>query len=359
MDIGQTSLGSLARLRNGVRSKRWSSYDKTGGNADYWDIPAGQTLVLGEMKGSGCIRHIWMTTHERDNNLRRLVLSMYWDDEVTPSVLCPLGDFFGLGHARATYFQSLPLQASYLGLNCWFPMPYSQAAKVCVTNDSDTPTILYFYIDYQEWDQPPEDMARFHACWCRKLVMAKDEQVGPNARGKEERLNISGDENYVILDVKGKGHYVGCCLHIDTNRPGWWGEGDDMFFIDGERWPPSLHGTGTEDYFCGAWCYNFLSQPYSTPYHGYHFKGNPDGSGKHSQYRFHIEDPVYFERSLRFSIEHGHGNDWQGDWSSTAYWYQVGRKQPLPEIGTFEERTPYSFGGILRQPGKDRKGLPW
>jgi hypothetical protein len=366
MNIGNTSLDNLAKLASGVKSRRWSSYDKTGGNADFWLVHSGETIILGEMEGPGCIKHIWMTVREEDYTLRRLVLRMYWDGEESPSVLCPIGDFFGLGHAKANYFESLPLQASYLGLNCWFAMPYSEGARVTVTNDSDKDSFLYFYIDYQEWEQPLQEMGRFHSQWRRELVMKKDETVGTNALGTEERLNRTGDNNYVILDVQGRGHYVGCCLHLDSNKPGWWGEGDDMFFIDGERWPPSLHGTGTEDYFCGAWCYNFMAQTHYTPYYGYHFRGNSDGSGKHSQYRFHIEDPVYFERSLRFSIEHGHANDWQGDWSSTAYWYQVGRKQSLPGIKPFEERIPYSFGGvwpmstrITRTPGKDRKELPW
>lgn len=358
MDMGMTSLGGLPRLGKGIKSRRWSSYDKTGGNADRWPITAGEMVVLGEMTGPGCVRHIWCTTAEDDSNLRRLVLRMYWDGEDTPSVLCPLGDFFGLGHARPTYFQSLPLQASYLGMNCWFPMPYSEGAKLTVTNDSDEDSFLYFYVDYQEWEKSSDDLGRFHANWRRELVTRKDVPIGPNAVGEHERLNTTGDENYVVLEVEGKGHYVGCCLHLDTNEPGWWGEGDDMFFIDGEPWPPRLHGTGTEDYFCGAWNYNHLSQPYSTPYYGYHFKGNADYTGKHSQYRFHIEDPVYFDRSLRFSIEHGHSNNKQGDWTSTAYWYQIGRAKPLPDVGSFQHRVPYAFGGLEGPSGKDRRELP-
>lgn len=353
MNFGMTSLGNLAKLGDGVKSRRCSSYDKTGGNADNWSIPAGKTVVLGEMEGSGCVKHIWMTTSEGNSNLRRLVLRMYWDGDETPSVDCPIGDFFGLGHAKATYFQSAPLQTFYLGLNCWFPMPYADGAKITVTNDSDADSFLYFYIDYQKWDEPPQDMGRFHANWRRELVVRKD--VPGHIPGK----NTTGDENYLLLDVKGKGHYVGCCLHLDTNEPGWWGEGDDMFFVDGEKWPPNMHGTGTEDYFCGAWNYKQLSQTYCTPYFGYHFKGNSDYTGKHSQYRFHIEDPVYFDRALRFSIEHGHDNNKQGDWTSTAYWYQIGRTEPLPEICPFEERVPYSFGGLERWPGKDRRELPW
>jgi hypothetical protein len=127
--------------------------------------------VLGEMSGAGCIKHIWMTTYEDDPNLRvnlrRLVLNMYWDGEVTPSVACPLGDFFGLGHAKPAYFSSLPIQVSYLALNCWFPMPFSKNARVTVTNDSDKATLLYFYIDYQLWPESQPDTALFHACWKR------------------------------------------------------------------------------------------------------------------------------------------------------------------------------------------------
>jgi hypothetical protein len=243
-------------------------------------------------------------------------------------------------------------------MNCWFPMPYASGARFTVTNDMDRDSILYFYIDYQEMDAPGQDLGRFHANWRRETVVAKDAQTGPNRGGTVQRLNNSGENNYLVLEATGRGHYVGCVLHIDTNEPGWWGEGDDMFFVDGEPWPPRLHGTGTEDYFCGAWNYAQLGQTYSTPYYGYHFKGNSDYTGKHSQYRFHIEDPVYFEKSLRFSIEHGHANDRQGDWSSTAYWYQVGRTSPLPDLGTFADRLPYAYGGLERWPGKDRKELP-
>ena len=352
-------LSDLPKLAKGVRSRRWSSYDRTGGNADWWPIPSGATVVLGETDRPGCIRHIWMTTREDGHNLRRLVLRMYWDGEESPSVLCPLGDFFGLGHAKATYFQSLPLQSFYLGLNCWFPMPFATGARITVTNDSDADSFLYFYVDYHDYDSPPEGVGRFHAHWRRQLVVKGEAPSGPNARGQDDRLNTTGADNYVILDVEGKGHYVGCCLHIDTNEPGWWGEGDDMIFVDGEPWPPRLHGTGTEDYFCGAWNFNGLAQTYCTPYYGYHFKGNADYTGKHSMYRFHILDPVYFERSIRVTIEHGHANDRQGDWTSTAYWYQVGRTKPLPELPPFPERVPYAFGGLERWPGKDRKGLPY
>jgi hypothetical protein len=299
-----------------------------------------------------------MTTGEANHNLRALVLRVYWDGEETPSVCCPVGDFFGLGHGKATYWQSLPLQAFYLGMNCWFPMPYADGAKVTITNDAEKDSYLYFYVDYQEWDDEPADVGRFHANWRRSLVTAAGARTGPDRTGRSDLINDSGKDNYVILDVEGKGHYVGCCVHLDTDEVGWWGEGDDMFFVDGEVWPPNIHGTGMEDYFSGAWNYNLLDRTFCTPYYGYHFKGNVDYTGKHSQYRFHIEDPVYFERSLLFSIEHGHANSRQGDWTSTAYWYQVGRTQPLPNVGLLSDRVPYAFGGLERWPGRDRSELP-
>ena len=245
MNLGLDSLAGLARLGEGVRSRRWSSYDRQGGNADNWPIAAGETITLGETDGAGCIRHIWVTTSEDHHNLRGLVLRMYWDGQEEPSVACPLGDFFGLGHAKATYYQSLPLQAFYLGLNCWFPMPFATGARITVTNDSPHDSFLYFYVDYHEWDAVPEGLGRFHANWRRQMVTREEEPQGPNARGRVQALNTSGDRNYLVLDTDGRGHYVGCCLHIDTNEPGWWGEGDDMFFVDGETWPPHIHGTGT------------------------------------------------------------------------------------------------------------------
>jgi hypothetical protein len=353
--FGRSSLSNLATLGHGIRSRRKSSYDPTGGNADAIQIPAGETLVLADLQGAGIIRHIWMTTGEANNALRGLVLRAYWDGESTPSVQVPLGDFFGLGHAKGHYFDSMPIQTNFLGMNCFFPLPFATGAKITVTNELGAQQGLYFYVDYHELDAAPDNTARFHACWRRQLVRKVDAPRGPNRNGRDDALNPTGENNYLILDVKGKGHYVGCVLSVDTDEPGWWGEGDDLFVIDGE---PQLLGTGTEDYFCGAWNYHALERTCCTAYHGYSFKGNADYTGKHTQYRFHIEDPVYFEKSLRFSIEHGHANDKQGDWTSVAYWYQIGRTDPLPDLGKFDDRIPYAFGGLERWPGKDRSGLP-
>jgi hypothetical protein len=142
------------------------------------------------------------------------------------------------------------------------------------------------------------------------------------------------------LEATGRGHYVGCVLNIhnlrDTTEWNWYGEGDDMIFIDGEAWPPSLHGTGTEDYFNTAWC---PTQTYHAPYHGITLPGGDNWGGQISLYRFHIEDPVPFERSIRVSIEHGHANKRSDDYSSVAYWYQAEPHEPF-DLAPVEQRAP-------------------
>jgi len=351
MHLGSSSLRNLAELRD-VRSKRISSFDRTGGNDDRLHIPPRSTATLADIQGAGCITHIWTTIACRDPfHLRKIVLRMWWDNEPEPSVEVPVGDFFGLGHAQKTYFVSLPLQMFDRGFNCWFPMPFATRARIEAENETDDEVIYYYYIDYEEIDNKAYDRlegeyGRFHAQWRRENPTTVREPDGYDERG--QRLNTTGRDNYIILEAEGRGHYVGCHLDVDMPEPGWWGEGDDMIFIDGEPWPPSLHGTGTEDYFCGAWNFNRLERTFCTPYYGYHFKTNPDYTGKHSMYRFHIEDPVRFQKSILVTIEHGHANDKQGDWSSTAYWYQTEPHKSFPKLLPVDQRLPYRWGGIER-----------
>lgn len=352
------ALRDLAKLRN-IKSRRLSSYDKTGGNTDNWLVKAGESVTIADIIGMGCIRHIWVTiSSSEDFYLRNLVIRMYWDNEENPSVECPIGDFFGLGHASAQYFASAPLQMFDRAFNCWFPMPFTHRGRITVENQGANDAVLYFYINYEE-DENIKEMGRFHAQWRRQLVVKADAPTGTWARGAIGPINLTGKDNYLVLEAKGCGHYVGCHIDLDTNEPGWWGEGDDMFFIDGEVWPPTLHGTGMEDYFCGAWNFNKLQQTFYTPYYGYIFKGNEDYTGKHSMYRYHIEDPIYFDKSLVFSIEHGHCNDRSGDWTSVAYWYQNEPHLPFPTILPVAERMPYRYGGreYFRK-GKERITLP-
>lgn len=339
------SLGSLPRLRD-CRRRRISSHDKTGGNRDYVVVPEGATYPLAEVEGAGCIRHIWVTIRCQDRwYLRKILLRMYWDGEEDPSVEVPIGDFFGIGHGICKNFVSAPLQMSPedgRGFNCWWPMPFSDGARIEVENQCDTEVqALYCYIDYEEYKKPEQGFGRFHAAWRRENPtdgIAYDEHHDLKELWK--RKNIDGRGNYVILEAEGRGHYVGC--HVDlhnlweTEEFNWYGEGDDMVFIDGEPLP-SIVGTGTEDYYCMSWC---PTQEYCAPYHGLPLPGGPNWSGKISWYRYHILDPIYFERSIRVTIEHGHDNWRSDDFSSTAYWYQTEPHKKFRPMFPVEQRLP-------------------
>jgi hypothetical protein len=394
-------LGELARIRN-VTTRRVSSWDRTGGNMDFLVVKPGEMVTLADIEGAGCINHIWCThACEQADYLRRIVLRARWDNENGYSIEVPLGDFFGVGHAQTVNFSSLPLQMSPAdgrGFNCWFPMPFGARAEFFLLNEADVPMNFYYYIDYELHDSIPEDMGRFHAQWrrenpttgvsaqempaiieeTRKLMSERSalfaqvpDEVMSNLAFEFGGRNIGGRGNYVILDAEGSGHYVGCNLNFHNLRTdpelawpegeswprtqeeqksatpedriaffklfNWYGEGDDMIFIDGEEWPPSLHGTGTEDYFNTAYC---PAVKYDSPYHGLTLPGGPNWSGKSSYYRFHIEDPIHFRKSIRVTIEHGHNNNRADDLSSTAYWYQLEPHKRFPPLLPVEERLP-------------------
>ncbi|MFQ3586938.1 MAG: glycoside hydrolase family 172 protein [Fimbriimonadaceae bacterium] len=344
-----TSLGSLPLLRS-YRSRRASSYDRSGNNNDWYTLAPGEERVLMEEDAPGCIKHIWMTVGcGTPWFLRGLVLKIWWDGEPEPSVFVPLGDFFGCGFGRHKNFVSAPVQMSPedgRGLNCWWHMPFD-AAKIAVANECPDSANLYFYIDYESYERPHRpDVARLHAQYRYEKVTEGWLFEKLTAENVEEvwrrRPNLDGKENYVILDAEGDGVYVGCVLNVDCfQRQGndWYGEGDDMIFVDGEVWPPSLHGTGTEDYFNTAFG---PTQEYCAPYHGITVNsGNPDWrwKGKNSVYRWHIEDPIRFRKSIRVTIEHGHANKLFNDYSSMAVWYQLEPHKPFG-LGPLEDRIP-------------------
>ncbi len=366
VDLGSGSLANLARLRE-VESHRLSSWDRRGGNADFVVIEPGERRSLGEIEGPGCVRHVWVTMMslpEEPHELRQTVLRCFWDGEPHPSVEVPLGDFFGIGFGLRRNFVSLPLQMSPQdgkSMNCWFPMPFAEGARFEVENQGSSRRIFYYYVDYERHPRPDASLARFHAWWNRRNPTAGTAErkgydrsdygyddrrpvgAGFGLRGPWRDANLDGRDNYVILEARGRGHYVGCNLNIDVFERqvnDWYGEGDDMIFVDGEPWPPRLHGTGTEDYFNTAFC---PKQEYCAPYHGITvYSGNeawPWG-GKNAMYRFHVEDPIAFRESIRVTIESGHDNALANDYSSTAYWYQVGRSEPLPTLPPAAEREP-------------------
>jgi hypothetical protein len=345
-----SSLRDLPRLRSS-RRRRASSWDRSGGNDDRLTIEPGASATLAQIQGAGCVNHVWITcanegpeTQEPDF-LRRLILKMYWDGEEEPSVLVPVGDFFGIGHARTANFVSTPLQMSPEGgkaFNSFFHLPFASGARIEVASELEHERVFfYYYVDYEEFDDLEEGLGRFHAQWRRENPT---DGVDERGQSNEEFLfggeNATGKGNYTILEAEGRGHYVGCVLNVhnlrETEEWNWYGEGDDMIFIDGEEWPPSLHGTGTEDYFNTAWS---PREKYSAPYHGITLGGGENWSGRISLYRFHIEDPVTFERSIRVTIEHGHANKRSDDYSSVAYWYQTEphRSFSIPPV---EQRVP-------------------
>ncbi len=350
--IGCTSLSSLPSLRD-YTSHRVSSYDVSGGNNDYWRIESGSKKVLAEIEGAGCIKHIWMTLGlPKEDYCRRIVLRIYWDNCQDPSVECPIGDFFGLGHGLRKNFTSLPLQMSPIngsGFNCWWPMPFRSKAIIEVENQGEEPYNHYFYVDHELYRsaETVTDLAYFHVQWRREANTrgwAFEEGMKQEVIWKDPRiLNRDWKENYIICDARGNGVYCGAHLDIDCfqrNPNDWYGEGDDMILIDGQEWPPSLHGTGTEDWFC---CAYGPTQEYNAPYHGIILNsGNPDWpwKGKNSVYRYHVEDPIRFHKSILASIEHGHANKLSNDYASTAYYYLSEPQRGGPKVPAVEERLP-------------------
>lgn len=339
----------LAKKKEG-RRLRFSSYDRTGGNDDRIYIKPGEAATIAHMDKPGCVEHIWMTvsndgfTIER-NCLRKAVIKMYWDDEKDPSVEVPLGDFFGMGHAKSHNFSSAPLSMgpeNGLGLNCWFPMPYKKA-RIEVLNECETTLILYFYVDYRELSKAPDDdIFRFHCYWHRECLTkgVKPESMKDRGEWNFGGENLSGKDNYEIMEAKGEGHYLGCHLDIDnvenTSEWDWPGEGDDMIYIDGDK-TPTLNGTGTEDYFSMAWC---PTQEYHGLYNGLIFASDPNWKGQITYYRYHLVDPINFEKEIKVTIEHGHANHRSDDYCSTAYWYQKEPHMKFPPLPKVEDRLP-------------------
>lgn len=347
MRLGESTLRGIAKIHpDTVKRKRISSYDQTGGNDDWIDVQPGEKVTIGKEDCTGCITHLWCTIKCKDRYyLRNIIIRLYWDDEQDdkPSVEVPIGDFFGLGHAKHKNFVSLPLQMSPQsgkGFNCWWPMPFSKGFKITIENDTSKPMRFFYYIDYEIYEDGFEnerDYGRFHALWHREnptTPKKKDSETGKKfykVRPKKfchKGCNIDNPlmENYKILEARGKGQFVGCHLDIDniTFMPwyiNWPGEGDDMIYIDDdvEKGVPTLHGTGTEDYVNQAWAQR---QKHSAPYHGTITTGGLNWWGKISYYRYHVEDPIYFNKRIMVTIEHGHDNHRKDDWSSTAYWYQ-------------------------------------
>lgn len=281
-------------------------------------IPSQSNATLVDVDGPGYIQHIWITADAI--HYRNLILRFYWDEESVPSVEVPLGDFFCNGFNARANVNALPINVNPTGgFNCYFPMPFRKHVRITVENRHCAEVTGFFYaVTYAE-TTVPEDAGYFHALFRR---------TNPIAYGSD----------YVILDgIAGQGHYVGTYMAWQQNNEGWWGEGEIKFFLDGDSEYPTLCGTGTEDYFGGAWGFGAL---YSAPFLGYPL-GSIDNrvGGRHGLYRFHIMDPIRFEKNLRVTMQaigwrsEGRYLPLQDDVASVAYWYQSEPHSPFEPLG--------------------------
>jgi len=288
-------------------------------------LPANSNTTLAQIQGPGTIRHIWITVSEVA--YRNFILRMYWDDEPTPSVEVPLGDFFCCGHALRTKVNSIPIAVNPSGgFNSYWPMPFAKSARIEIENQWHQDIHGFFYqIDY-ELDELAEGLAYFHAQWRRAVT------------------KIEHPEHVILEGVKGKGQYVGTYLAWTQLSNGWWGEGEIKFFLDGDEEYPTICGTGTEDYFCGAWGFG---DTYSTAFLGYPlWVKNENEVPKHGLYRWHILDPIRFETDIKVTIQalgwwpNGKYQPLQDDIASVAYWYQIEPHATFPEMLPVHLRWP-------------------
>lgn len=318
-------------VKKTFKAMRASSADASGKNADARPIAPGATLTLADVTGPGCFTHLWMTiAAESPDHLRELVIRMTWDDAATPAVECPIGDFFAQGPGRYVEFQSTPVSVGgQKALNCYWPMPFNTRAVLTVTNEGTKPVgAFYSNFDYRVESNPQPDIRYFHTQYRNYF---------PAPLGQP--LNV--------CETKGAGHFVGTVFTVLTNSDGWWGEGDDNFFIDGNA-KPDLTGTGTEDYFCGAWDFGHAFQ---TPSFGVTYFDNAEKGGEkrnvnNTVYRWHVHDPVPFTTSLLFTMEHGRAG-WDLDrtplrnhHSIVGLYYVDHAAGDGPKIAPYKDRIP-------------------
>ncbi len=290
-------------------------------------IAAGETRELAAIDGSGAIQQIWMTP---TGNWRHSILRIYWDGAETPSVECPVGDFFACGWGKYAQVSSLAVCVNPgSAFNCYWEMPFRKGARITLTNIADEQMTLYYQINYSETDVP-DDVAYFHAQFRR---------TNP----------LPYKSVYTLLDgVRGRGQYVGTYMAWGVNNTGWWGEGEIKFYMDGDNEYPTICGTGTEDYFCGSYNFDVSERhnegyvTFTSPYAGLPQVIRPDGNYRSQTrfglYRWHIMDPIRFETDLRVTIQAlgwrsgGRYLPLQDDIASVVYWYQTLPSAPFPTL---------------------------
>ena len=282
-------------------------------------IAAGETVAIMDNEGPGVIRHIWITLDQK--YYRNVIIRVYWDGQETPSIECPIGDFMCCSWNKRQKILAIPINVnSSGGMNCYLPMPFRKHARITIENDAPEDLRHFFYTINYTLETVPDDALYFHAQWRR---------ANPLTYGTD----------YVMMEgVEGQGQYVGTFMAWQQHNAEWWGEGEIKMFLDDDRDFPTICGTGTEDYFGGAWGFNEGS--YSAPYLGYQLvSGEPDKPGsRFTMYRFHILDPVFFKSALRVTMQaigwrsEGRYLPLQDDISSVVYWYQTLPHAPLPPL---------------------------
>lgn len=327
------------------RSLKQSSYDRTGGNDDFWPIAAGATKEVFAADGPGVITHVWFTIAAPGVfHLKELVLRVYWDGASRPSVETPVGDFFGLNLGQYVVYQSAFLNCSPVkALNAYFAMPFRRSARITVTNEgSQAVGAFYSNVDYQLVKALPEDALYFHAQF-RQSAPPVATMNDWTTNGDANKLrNLDGKGNHVFLETRGRGHLMGITLGVLQNQELWMGEGDEMIFVDDDT-APAIVGTGSEDYLCGAW--DFGGRDASVPF-AHLWNGAPliqsaeRAGGRYCVYRWHADNPVTFTRSLKHTIEHGHANHRADSFYSVGYWYQSEPFTDFPPLPPATERLP-------------------
>lgn len=313
-----------------------SNPDWANSNVDYRFIKPGEVLTLADLKGPGTVHRIWMTVLPSEPGYPRLLtLRIYWDGEKEPSVECPIGDFFGVGHGMDVAMDSLPVRDSAEGRarSCVWAMPFRKSARITVTNEGTHATWGFYYNIDAEQGPVPRDAPYFHASY---------RQAFPCSPG-----------NYTIAEITGRGHYVGTVLSVRSLSEGWFGEGDESMYVDGEK-APSIRGTGLEDYFGEAWALRKTNGAYNgcSVWEG----GYP--GARYTCFRWHVPDPVRFTKGLKVEFEHkgvGIGPDGKGsnnverpdEYSSVAFWYQTGKHAPYPPLPSGMDRLPFDYRKLI------------
>ncbi len=340
--------GQIFDLGTGVKSRSISFENPTGepGNGGKTEsnlgvgrkgfpakgIAPGETVVLCDIAGSGTINHIWMTGGFKDDTeaLRSMVVRGYWEKQEYPSIECPLGDFMGSAHAKINSYQSAVHSVGInAALNIWLSMPFGEHAKLTLTNEGERNITLFYQVDYTINEKHPDNFGRLHVCFRREnpTTLKKDFEILPKRTGP--------------------GRFIGAVIGIRTTDPHWWGEGEIKIYMDGDTDFPTICGTGSEDYVCLS--YGMQQTPFM--YHGCSLNQN----GFVSMYRWHIKDPIYWEKECRITIQQigynyedrdkngGPLYERQDDWSSATFWYEPVPSEKLPEFPDLQSRTANLF----------------